>query len=114
MRGGGPIVDVRDVAAVHAALMEPGRGPRRFMIAGHYVAMPDLIAMLQEITGRRTRIVAMPAGLALAAGRAADLVQRLVPSRLPLNYEGPWILSLQAHCDDSKTVSELGVIPRDL
>jgi len=76
MRGGGPIVDVRDLAAVHAALMEPGRGPRRFMIAGHYVAMPDLIAMLQEITGRRTRIVAMPAGLALAAGRAADLVQR--------------------------------------
>ena len=41
-------------------------------------------------------------------------MQRLVPSRLPLNYEGPWILSLQAHCDDSKTVSELGVIPRDL
>ncbi len=27
MRGGGPTVDVRDVAAVHAAVMEPGRAP---------------------------------------------------------------------------------------
>ena len=27
MRGGGPVVDVRDVAAVHAAVMEPGRFP---------------------------------------------------------------------------------------
>ena len=55
MRGGGPMVDVRDVAAVHAAVMEPGRGPRRYMITGHYAAMPDLIAMLQQITGRRGR-----------------------------------------------------------
>ncbi len=114
MRGGGPIVDVRDVAAVHAAVMEPGRGPRRFMITGHYVAMPDLIAMLQQITGRRTRIVAMPDGVVLAVGRVADLLQRLVPARLPLNHEGPWIFSLQPHCDDSRTISELGVTPRDL
>jgi nucleoside-diphosphate-sugar epimerase len=60
MRGGGPIVDVRDVAAVHAAVMEPGRSPRRYMITGHYVALPDLMAMLQQITGGRSRIVALP------------------------------------------------------
>jgi dihydroflavonol-4-reductase len=114
MRGGGPIVDVRDVAAVHAAVMEPGKGPRRYMITGHYIAMADLMAMLQEITGRRHRIVAVPAGMTLAAGRMADLVQRLVPARLRLSYEGPWIFSLQPHCDDSRTVSELGVTPRDL
>ena len=114
MRGGGPLIDVRDVAAVHAAVMQPGRGPRRFMITGHYVSMPDLMAMLQQITGRRHRIVAMPDGLTVALGRVADLMQRLVPSRLPLNYEGPWIFSLHPHCDDSRTTSELGVTPRDL
>lgn len=114
MRGGGPIVDVRDVAAVHAAVMEPGRGPRRYMITGHYVALPDLIAMLQQITGRHCRIVAMPVGLTLAFGRVADLMQRVIPGRLPFNHEGVWITSLRAHCDDSKTVSELGVTPRDL
>jgi dihydroflavonol-4-reductase len=114
MRGGGPTVDVRDVAAVHAAVMEPGLGPRRFMITGHYISMPDLMAMLQQITGRRHRIVAMPAGLTLALGRVADLMQRPAPARLPLNYEGPWIFSLEPHCDDSRTISELGVTPRDL
>jgi nucleoside-diphosphate-sugar epimerase len=114
MRGGGPTVDVRDVAAVHAAVMEPGLGPRRFMITGHYISMPDLMAMLHEIIGRRRRIVAAPAGLTLALGRVADLMQRLAPARLPLNYEGPWIFSLQPHCDDSRTISELGVTPRDL
>lgn len=114
MRGGGPLVDVRDVAAVHAAVMEPGQGPRRFMITGHYIAMPDLMAMLHQITGRRGRIVAMPAGLTLAAGRVADRMQRLLPGRLPFGHEGPWIFSLQPHGDDSGTVIELGVTPRDL
>ena len=114
MRGGLPLVDVRDVAEVHAAVMEPGRGPRRYMITGHYIALPDLVAMLHQVTGRRGRIVAMPAGMALAAGRLADLVQRFMPGRLPLSYEGIWISALQPHCDDSRTAKELGITPRDL
>ena len=114
MRGGEPWVDVRDVAKVHAAVMEPGRGHRRYMITGHYIAIRDLAVMLHEITGRHGRIVALPAGAALAVGRVADLVQHIVPSRLPLNYEAMWVTALQPHCDDSRTISELGVTPRDL
>lgn len=114
MRGGAPMVDVRDVAKVHAAVMEPGRGPRRYMITGHYIALPDYVAMLHEITGHHGRIVAMPAGVAMAAGRVADLVQRFVPGRLPLSYEGVWLSALQPHCDDSRTAEELGITARDL
>jgi len=65
------------------------------MIAGHYVALPDLIAMLQHITGRRGRIVAMPTGPALAVGRIADLMQRLLPARLPASHEAIWVGALQ-------------------
>ena len=36
------IVDVRDVAALHAALLEPGRGPRRYMAGGHRVPAAEL------------------------------------------------------------------------
>ena len=114
MRGGLPLVDVRDVAEAHAAVMEPGRGPRRYMITGHYIALQDLVAMLHQVTGRHGRIMAMPAGMALAAGRVADLVQRFMPGRLALSYEGIWISALQAHCDDSRTAKELGITPRDL
>ena len=114
MRGGFPWVDVRDVAEVHAAVMEPGRGPRRYMITGHYIAARDLTAMLHEITGRHGRIVAMPAGAAQAVGRVANLVQHIVPGRLPFNYEAIWAGALQPHYDDSRTISELGITPRDL
>lgn len=114
LRGGSCWVDVRDVAEVHAAVMEPGRGPRRSVITGRYVAAADLTAMLLQITGRHSPIVALPAGAARAAGRVADLVQRIVPGQLPLSYESVWAATLQAHCDDSKTVNELGITPRDL
>jgi nucleoside-diphosphate-sugar epimerase len=114
MRGGGSWVDVRDVAKVHAAVMEPGRGPRRYMITGHYIALPDLTAMLREIAGHPGRIVVVPAGAAQAIGRMADLVQHIVPGRVPLGYEGMWIAALQPHCDDSRTVQELGITPREL
>jgi len=56
----------------------------------------------------------MPAGLTLAAGRVADLMQRVMPGRLPYSHEGIWISSLQPHCDDSRTASELGITVRDL
>ena len=108
MRGGGMWVDVRDVAKVHAAVMEPGRGPRRYMITGHYIALPDLTATLREITGHPARIVAVPAGAAQSIGRTADLIQHVVPGRLPLGHEGMWIAALQPHGDDSRTVKELG------
>lgn len=114
MHGGSPWVDVRDVAKVHAAVMEPGRGPRRYMITGHYIAVPDLSAMLREMTGRPGRLVVLPSGAAQAVGRAADLVQHVVPVRVPLGYEAMWVAALQPHCDDSRTVTELGITPRDL
>lgn len=114
MRGGGMWVDVRDVAKVHAAVMEPGRGPRRYMITGHYITLPDLAAALREMAGHPGRIVVLPAGAAQAIGRMADLVQHIVPGRVPLGYEGMWIAALQPHCDDSRTVKELGITPRDL
>lgn len=113
-RGGGMWVDVRDVAKVHAAVMEPGRGPRRYMITGHYMAAKDLTAMLHELTGRHGRIVALPAGAARAVGRVADLVQHVAPGQLFVSYEAAWTSGLQPHCDDSKTISELGITPRDL
>ena len=114
IRGGGPYVDVRDVAKVHAAVMEPGRGPRRYMITGDYLAMKDLTAMLHEITGHRGRIVTVPASAAEAIGRIADLVQHIMPGRVPFSHEAMWASALQAHCDDSRTVKDLGITPRDL
>jgi nucleoside-diphosphate-sugar epimerase len=114
MRGGMHIADVRDVAAVLAAVMSPGRGPRRYMVAGHYISMPDLIRALADLTGRRIRFATLPAWFLAAFGRAADLAQRRVSNRLPWDGEGIWVMNCAARCDDSKTRIELGLEPRPL
>jgi hypothetical protein len=60
MRGGMHIADVRDVAAVVAAVMDRGRGPRSYMIAGQYVSLPDLIRTLAALSGRQIRFAILP------------------------------------------------------
>jgi len=112
MAGGMHIADVRDVAAVLAAVMQPGRGPRSYLVTGHYVTMPDIIGMLGDLSGRHIRFMTLPAGFLAAFGRAADLVQRRLRARLPWSAESIWIVNCDARCDDSKTRDELQLEPR--
>jgi dihydroflavonol-4-reductase len=114
MRAGMHVADVRDVAAVLAAVMQPGRGPRSYLVAGHYVTMPDLIRTLGDLTGRRLPFVTMPAWFLAGFGRAADLVQRRLKTRLPWSAESIWVVNCDARCDDSKTRDELRLEPRPL
>jgi nucleoside-diphosphate-sugar epimerase len=114
MRGGMHIADVRDVAAVLAAAMTPGRGPRSYMVAGHYISLPDLIRTLADLTGRRIRFAILPAWFLAGFGRGADVVQRRVKTRLPWDAEGIWVMNCAARCDDSKTRSDLAFEPRPL
>jgi dihydroflavonol-4-reductase len=114
MPGGMHIADVRDVAAVLATVMQPGQGPRSFLVAGHYLTMPDLIRTLGDLSGRRLRFVTLPAWFLAAFGRAADVVQRRLRTRLPWSAESIWIVNCDARCDDSKSRDELQFEPRPL
>ncbi len=114
MPGGMHIADVRDLAAVLAAVMTPGQGPRSYMVAGHYISMPDLIRTLGDLTGRRLPFATFPAWFLAIFGRASDVVQRRVRTRLPWDGEGIWVMNCAARCDDSKTRSELALEPRPL
>jgi nucleoside-diphosphate-sugar epimerase len=108
------IADVRDVAAVLAAVMTPGAGPRSYMVAGRYISLPDLIRTLADLTGRRIPFAIFPAWFLAAFGRAADVVQRRVRTRLPWDAEGIWVMNCAARCDDSKTRREFALEPRPL
>jgi dihydroflavonol-4-reductase len=114
MPGGMHIADVRDLAKVLAAVMTPGRGPRSYMVAGHYISLPDLIRTLAELTGRRIRFATFPAWFLAIFGRSADLAQRVARTRLPWDGEGIWVMNCAARCDDSKTRSEFALEPRPL
>ena len=114
MPGGMHIVDVRDVAAVLAAVMQPGREARSYLVAGHYVTMPGILRTLGDLSGRRLRFVTLTAWSLAAFGRMADLLQRRLRARLPWSGESIWIMNCDARCDDSRTREELQLEPRPL
>ncbi|WP_407685978.1 NAD-dependent epimerase/dehydratase family protein [Mycobacterium sp. HUMS_1102779] len=107
------VVDVRDVAALHAALLEPGRGPRRYMAGGHRVPAADLAAMLGQ-TGR-TPMVAVPVpDVALrVAGAVLDRAGRLLPFDTPFTAAGMQYYTQMPASDDSPSERDLGIVWRD-
>ena len=114
MRGGGPFVDVRDVAGTLAAAVRTGRGPQRYMATGWYLDFVDLLRIVDEVTGRERKLSVMPTVFAKAFGSGADLVARISRRPMPLSYADAWITSLAPRCDDSRTREELDVEPRDI
>jgi nucleoside-diphosphate-sugar epimerase len=109
--GGLPITDVRYVAAALAAAVEPGKGPRRFLIGGHDTTWRDLIGTLRRLTGRRLPEMPTPKVAALGAARVLDVVQRIVPGRAPFGREAIEIGTQDIRTDDSFARTELGVEP---
>ncbi|MEY8013857.1 SDR family NAD(P)-dependent oxidoreductase [Mycobacterium servetii] len=107
------VVDVRDVAALHAALLEPGRGPRRYMAGGHRVPAAELATMLGQ-TGR-TPMVAVPVpDVALrVAGAVLDRAGRLLPFETPFTAAGMQYYTQMPASDDSPSERDLGIVWRD-
>jgi dihydroflavonol-4-reductase len=113
--GGYATMDVRDVAAVHAAVLEPGRGPRRYLAGGTFVGFAEVVARLGAVTGRRRlRAVTVPAGMLLPPARAVGLVQRIVPVHIPFEFEAVYFCWCAARSDDTRTRTKLRVAPRDI
>ncbi len=111
--GGIPIIDVRDLAAVHAALMEPGRGPRRFMAAGHLCTTRDLAGLLRELTGRRIFTVPVPGAVMLGLGHLGDVFAPLGRG-VGITSEAMETLTRMVPADCSALGRELGVELRPL
>src|SRR5262249_22799710 len=112
--GGMHIADVRDVAAALARVMKPGQGQRRYIIAGHYISMPDVVRTLADLSGRRLPCVTFPSWFLAVFGRTADIAQRRLRTQLPWTGEAIWVLNCAARCDDPKVRTDLAVDARPL
>jgi nucleoside-diphosphate-sugar epimerase len=116
-RGHLSFVDVRDVAALHAAVLRPGRGARRYLLGGPAVPMTEVAALLSELTGRRLPHRTAPDWALQRGGRLADRAQRLLPVRLPVSAEQvalPLSIPAGTVVDDSATRQELAIERREL
>lgn len=103
------VVDVRDVAAVIAASNQPGMGPRRYALAPYHLALSDLVSALNRVTGRRIRAIGLPDPLVSAAVAPANLMQRLLPVRLPFNTESITAALGWAPVNSSRAAEEFGL-----
>jgi len=71
------IVDVRDVAlAIEHAL---DAAPARWMLGGTFLTYAELRAAIARVTGVHRPAMPTPAAALRLAGRAGDLVKRVVP-----------------------------------
>lgn len=107
--GGISIVDVRDLAEIIVAALEPGCGPRRFMAGGHFSSWSELANLCDALTGRRVLRVPMPAPLLRGVGRLLDGVKKIVPFDYPITLEAAEMMTRFVPCDSRATVDQLGV-----
>jgi dihydroflavonol-4-reductase len=115
-RGGLHIVDIRDAAAVIAAVLRPGRGPRRYIVPGHHVDGDQLFAAFAAITGRRFPHLVLPGQVLGPSARLIDAVHRWLPQRwhYPADREAVEVARRDTRFDDSAARTELGIEPTPL
>jgi nucleoside-diphosphate-sugar epimerase len=113
-RGGLHVVDVRDVAAVIAAVLTPGQGPRRYVVPGHHADADLIFGTFAEVTGRRFPHLVLPGPMMGPSARLIDAVQRRLPQRwhYPADREAVEIVRRDTRLDDVPARTELGVQPR--
>ncbi|WOC13337.1 NAD-dependent epimerase/dehydratase family protein [Gordonia sp. MP11Mi] len=100
------IVDVRDVAELHARVLVAGRGPRRYVAGGHRLGDTDLARCLSEVTGRRIRHWPIPNSVLAWAGRVADRVPAVVPRSLSQLSEAAIGYLVHAPIPDNTTAED--------
>jgi nucleoside-diphosphate-sugar epimerase len=111
--GGWLVVDVRDVAALHAALLTPGMGPRRYMAGGRRVSVAELASMIGSAANRSLRAYPVPDALLRNIGWLADAVRQYLPFETPISAAAMQYFTQMPHSDDTPSTVELGINYRD-
>ena len=110
--GGFPVGDVRDTAALHAALLSTEFEEHgRFFGPGRYLSTRDYVATVRQLTGRRLPTVFLPARAMLPVGALTSLIQPVWPYHIPAEYGGLYICMCDARVHDSES-APLGIKAR--
>jgi dihydroflavonol-4-reductase len=112
-KGGVLASDVRDTADVVAAVMEPGRGPRRYVVPGIHMGAKELYGAVGRAIGRRRPYIELPAGLGVLTARVVEAVQTRLPERFhfPADREGAEMAVRDTRLDDAPARRDLGITP---
>jgi nucleoside-diphosphate-sugar epimerase len=113
-KGGIHMVDVRDVAELVVACLEPDRGPRRYVVPGTHVTGRDTFAAVAAAVGRRRPHVDLPERLATLLARPLEPLDRVTSKRwhYPADLEGIAGIACDTRFDDSPARGQFGIEPR--
>ena len=108
-RGGLPIVDVRWLGRLHAALLQRGLGPRRILCGGTFVPWNEMFRILRRLTGRALPNPIPSPSLAVSLlGVLSNCLQAIFARRMPFSAESSWLASNCVPSDDHAAIVLLG------
>lgn len=110
-RGGLPLGDVRDTAALHASLLNPGANGNRHFGPGAYLSTKDYVRALRRITGRTLPAVFLPARPMLPIGLLADALQKFWPWRIPAEYGAIYTAMCATRVDENASTNGIPARP---
>lgn len=109
-QGGGNIwVDVRDLAEVMTRMLQPGRGPRRYMAGGNFVPWTELIELLQDLTSGEYTVDRPTNEMLMDIARQGEAAAKETGEDPPLDLESAQYMCEAVPSDDSRTLEEFGI-----
>ena len=107
------IVHVDDVAAGHVLALERGRIGEAYILGGHDLGMPELLAMVDDVMGRRTpRRARLPRGLLWPVALGMEGAARAFGIEPLVTREMLAMAKKRMFFSPAKAVAELGYAPR--
>ena len=110
--GGTSIIDVRDVAQLLAAALEPGKGARRFVAGGHFLTWAEWVTALSVASEAEIAAMDVTTDDMIALGIECDALRAAGEEALPLSEEAAIIMCSVVPTDDSATIRSLGITYR--
>jgi dihydroflavonol-4-reductase len=107
------VVDVRDLAAIHSALLQPGNGPRRYMAGGKRIPVDRIASLIGSAADRRLSVYPVPDVALRALGQVFDVIGDQLPFETPINSAAMQYYTQMPPSDDGPSERELGVTQRD-
>jgi len=107
--GGTNMVDARDVAASMVELLERGRHGDRFIVAGEYRELSEVLDDLSAATGKPAPTLKLPFALVLAFAWLALVWSKLSKAPLLVSPEGVKMMRARHRVSSSRAMRELGV-----
>ena len=107
------VIDVRDLAALHVALLEPGQGPRRYMAGGQRVSVGELASMIGSAADRGLLVYPVPDSALRMVGRVFDVIGDQLPFETPINSAAMQYYTQMPQSDDTPAQRDFGITPRD-